>query len=104
MLAQTTKVAVKLQLIKSQELNRVIVDSTVQHKAIAQPADIRLLEAAGLKLVQAAKDKGIDLKQTFAKEGQQLSRKAWRCSHAGQFKCMRRAIKRQRRRSAAARG
>jgi hypothetical protein len=47
----------------------VIVDSTVQHKAIAHPTDSRLLETARTKLVEAAKDAGIDLKQTFAKEG-----------------------------------
>lgn len=45
------------------------MDSTVQHKAVALPTDSRLLEAARAKLVEAAKDVGIDLKQTFAKEG-----------------------------------
>lgn len=47
------------------ELSRVIVDSTVQQKAIAHPTDSRLLEVARDKLVQAAKDAGIALKQTF---------------------------------------
>jgi hypothetical protein len=37
LLAQTINVAVELQLIKPQELARVIVDSTVHHKAIAHP-------------------------------------------------------------------
>jgi IS5 family transposase len=74
----------------------VIVDSTVQHKAIAHPTDSRLLETARTKLVEAAKDAGIDLKQTFAKEGRHLSRKAARYAHARQFKRMRRAIRRQR--------
>lgn len=68
LLAQTINVAVELKLIKRQELTRVIVDSTVQPKAIAHPTDSRLLETARVKLVQAAKDAGIDLKQTFAKE------------------------------------
>jgi IS5 family transposase len=96
LLAQTINVAVDLQLIKPQELSRVIVDSTVQHKAIAHPTDSRLLETARAKLVQAAKDAGIELKQTFAKEGQALTRKAARYAHARQFKRMRRAIGRQR--------
>lgn len=96
LLAQTINVAVELKLIKPQELSRVIVDSTVQHKAIAHPTDSRLLETARAKLVQAAKDAGIALKQTHAKEGSQLSRKAGRYAHARQFKRMRRAIKRQR--------
>lgn len=96
LLAQTINVAVQLKLIKPQELTRVIVDSTVQHKAIAHPTDSRLLETARVKLVEAAKDAGVDLKQTFAKEGQHLSRKAGRYAHARQFKRMKRAIKRQR--------
>lgn len=96
LLAQTINAAVELKLIKPQELSRVIVDSTVQEKAIAHPTDSRLLEAARVKLVQAAKAAGIALKQTFAKEGEQLSRQAGRYAHARQFKRMRRAIKRQR--------
>lgn len=96
LLAQTINVAVALKLIKPQEFARVIVDSTVQHKAIAHPTDSRLLETARAKLVQAAKDAGVDLKQTFAKEGKELGRKAGRYAHARQFKRMRRAIKRQR--------
>jgi transposase, IS5 family len=96
LLAQTINVAVDLKLIKPQELARVIVDSTVQHKAIAHPTDSRLLETARAKLVESAKDAGIDLKQTFAKEGKELGRKAGRYAHARQFKRMRRAIKRQR--------
>lgn len=74
----------------------MIVDSTVKHKAIAHPADSRLLETARVKLVQAAKEAGIDLKQTFAKEGRYLNHKAGRYAHARQFKRMKRAIKRQR--------
>lgn len=81
---------------QAQELNRVIVDSTVQEKAIAHPTDSCLLEIARTNLVQAAKDAGIDLKQTFAKEGKDLNRKAERYAHVRQFKRMRRAIKRQR--------
>lgn len=96
LLAQTINVAVQLKLIKPQELARVIVDSTVQHKSIAHPTDSRLLETARVKLVEAAKDAGIDLKQTFSKEGKELGRKAGRYAHARQFKRMRRAIKRQR--------
>ena len=96
LLAQTINVAVQLKLIQPQELTRVIVDSTVQHKAIAHPTDSRLLETARTKLVEAAKGAGIDLKQTFAKEGKELGRKAGRYAHARQFKRMRRTIKRQR--------
>ena len=96
LLAQTIHVAVDLKLIKTQDLTRVIVDTTVQPKAIAHPTDSRLLETARAKLVESAKDAGIELKQTFAREGKQLSRQAGRYAHARQFQRMRRAIKRQR--------
>jgi IS5 family transposase len=68
----------------------------VQHKSIAHPTDSRLLETARTKLVEAAKDVGIDLKQTFAKEGRHLSRTAARYAHARQFKRMCQTIRRQR--------
>ena len=96
LLAQTINVAVDLKLIKPQQLTRVIVDSTVQPKAIAHPTDSRLLEIARTKLVAAAKAAGIALKQIFAKEGKALSRKAGRYAHARQFQRMKRVIKRQR--------
>jgi IS5 family transposase len=96
LLAQTVNTAVELKLIKPQELTRVIVDSTVQHKAIAHPTDSKLLETARVKLVEAAKDAGIELKQTYAKEGKTLGHKAGRYAHAKQFRRMRRTINRQR--------
>jgi len=95
LLARTIEVAVTLKLIAKKELSRIIVDSTVQEKAIAHPTDSKLLETARIKLVEAAKAEGIELKQTYAKEGQLLGYKAGRYAHARQFKRMRKAIKRQ---------
>ena len=96
LLAQTVNLAVSAKLIPAAALATVVVDSTVQEKAVAHPTDSRLLETARAKLVDAAKDAGIELKQTFAKEGQHLSFKAGRYAHARQFKRMRSVIKRQR--------
>lgn len=73
----------------------MIVDSTVQHKAIAHSTDSRLLESARAKLVEAAEDAEIDFKQTFAKKGKALGRKAGRYAHARQRGRMLPAIKRQ---------
>lgn len=95
LLAQTVNLAVSLKLIPAVALATVVVDSTVQEKAVAHPTDSRLLETARSKLVQAAQNSGIELKQTFAKEGQLLRFKAGRYAHARQFKRMRRVIKRQ---------
>lgn len=96
LLSQTITAAVNMKLISAKELATVVVDSTVQPKAIAHPTDSKLLETARQKLVAAAKDAGIDLKQTFAKEGRLLRFKAGRYAHAKHFKRMARAIKRQR--------
>ncbi len=74
----------------------MIVDTTVQEKAIAYPTDSRLLEVARKKLVLLAKRHGIGLRQSYAWQGPALSRKAGRYAHARQFKRMRRVLRRQR--------
>lgn len=96
LLKATIDAAVETQAIKPVEFERVIVDSTVQEKAIAHPVDSRLLEVARHKVVQAAKAVGIDLKQTFAKEGKALRRRAGGYAHAKQFRRLRKVVKRQR--------
>jgi IS5 family transposase len=82
LLARTLEVAVTLKLIAKKELTRVIVDYTVQEKAVAHPTDSKLLETARCKVVEVAKANGIKLKQTYAKEGQLLGYKAGRYAHA----------------------
>ena len=96
LLQSTIETAVQIKAIKPAELERVIVDSTVMEKAIAHPVDSRLLEIARHKVVSAAKRAGIVLKQTFAKEGKELRRKAGGYAHAKQFRRLKKTVKRQR--------
>jgi transposase, IS5 family len=96
LLKTTIEAAVSMAVIKKTEFERVIVDTTVQEKAIAHPVDSRLLEIARHKVASAAKRVGLVLKQTFAKEGKLLRRKAGGYAHAKQFKRLRRTVKRQR--------
>jgi len=96
LLKATIDTAVQTKAVRPSEFERVIVDSTVQEKAIAHPVDSRLLEIARAEVVQAAKQLGITLKQTFVKEGQALRRKAGGYAHARQFNRLRRTVKRQR--------
>lgn len=96
LLKATITTAVASKAIRVSEFERVIVDTTVQEKAIAHPVDSRLLEIARYQVVKAAKAVGIGLKQTFAKEGKTLRRKAGGYAHAKQFKRLRRVLKRQR--------
>jgi transposase, IS5 family len=92
----TIETAVEIKAVKPAELERVIVDTTVQEKAIAHPVDSRLLEIARHKMVSAAKRVGIALKQTFAKEGKELRRRAGGYAHAKQFRRLKKTVKRQR--------
>jgi len=96
LLKASIETAVQIKAIKPIELERVIVDTTVQEKAIAHPVDSRLLEIARHKVVSAAKRSGIALKQTFAKEGKTLRRKAGGYAHAKQFRRLKKVVKRQR--------
>jgi transposase, IS5 family len=96
LLKATIETAVDSKVIKPQELERVIVDSTVQEKAIAHPTDSRLLEIARHKVVSAAKRLGLQLKQTFDREGKELRRRGGGYAHAKQFKRLKRVLKRQR--------
>ena len=92
----TIECAVDIRVVRPADLERVIVDSTVQSKAIAHPVDSRLLEIARHKVISAAKRAGIACKQTYAKEGKTLRRKAGGYAHAKQFKRLRKTVKRQR--------
>ena len=95
-LKATIDTAVLVKAIKPAEFERIIVDTTVQEKAISYPVDARLLEIARHKIVSHAKRCGMVLRQTFAKEGKTLRRKAGGYAHARQFKRLARVVKRQR--------
>ena len=51
--------------IESKDLERVVVDTTVQEKAIAHPTDARLTHRAIEKLVALAKREGVELRQSY---------------------------------------
>ena len=96
LLAQTIAAARSMKAVDARELSRVIVDTTVQEKAIAHPTDSRLLEVARRKLVLLSRRNGIGLRQTYEREAPGLARKAGRHAHARQFKRMRKVLRRQR--------
>jgi transposase, IS5 family len=96
LLKATIETAVDIKAIKPAEFERVIVDTTVQEKAIAHPVDSRLLEIARHKVVSAAKCAGIKFKQTYAGQGKTLHRRAGGYAHAKQFKRLKNVVSRQR--------
>ncbi|MDP4590122.1 MAG: IS5 family transposase, partial [Burkholderiaceae bacterium] len=96
LLSYTIAAAQNMKFISKKQLETVVVDSTVQHKAVAHPTDSHLLEVACHKLVELAKECGLSLKQTFVKEVKQLACRAGGYAHAKQFRRMRKVINRQR--------
>jgi len=96
LLSQTIEAAKTMRAVTTNELRRVIVDTTVQEKAIAHPTDSRLLEIARQKLVKLAQQEGITLRQSYEREGPKLRRRAGGYAHAKQFKRLKRVLRRQR--------
>lgn len=76
LLKTTIEAAVDMKVITPSEFERVIVDATVQEKAVAHPSDSRLLEVARATIAQLATRAGIKLRQRYAADGQQLRRRA----------------------------
>lgn len=67
----------------------------VLQKAAAYPTDTHLLEISRTKIALLAKRAGLELKQTYAKKGKSLRRRADGYAHAKQLKRLQRVLKRQ---------
>jgi transposase, IS5 family len=67
LLEGSIKAGLKSGLIKKKDLEKVIVDTTVQEKNIRFPTDSRLYDRLREKLVSLAKDEGIALRQTYCR-------------------------------------
>ena len=93
LLQESLSVATKTEAIKPSDLNRVIVDTTVQPKNVMFPTDARLLNRAREILVRLAKRSGIKLRQSYARVGKFALIKHQRYAHAKQFKRANRALK-----------
>jgi IS5 family transposase len=96
LLEHSIKSAMSAGVLKRESLSTVIVDTTVQPKAIAHPTDSRLLNRAREQLVAAAQDAGIELRQSYARMGKAADAQAGRYAHAQQWRRMRREVKRLR--------
>jgi len=96
LLAQSIEAARRGRVIKRASLDTVVLDTTVQPKAIAHPTDSRLLNKAREQLVDAAQDAGITLRQSYARVGKAAEHQAGRYAHARQYQRMQREIRRLR--------
>ena len=96
LLKETIRLAVREKHLPKNDLARVTVDTTVQEKNITFPTDSKLLYKAIRKLGDAAKSRGIPLRQSYVRVGQTAAVKASRYAHAKQFKRMRRQLRKLR--------
>jgi IS5 family transposase len=93
LLQESLAVASKTKAIKPTDLNRIIVDTTVQPKNVMFPTDARLLNRAREILVRLAQRHGVKLRQSYARVGKFALIKHQRYAHAKQFKRANRALK-----------
>jgi transposase, IS5 family len=96
LLAQSLEAAWRGRVIKCASLDTVVLDTTVQPKAIAHPTDSRLLNRAREQLVDAAMDAGITLRQSYARVGNAAEHQAGRYAHAKQYRRMHREVRKLR--------
>lgn len=96
LLTQTIEAAKGSGTIKTKSLTTVVLDTTVQEKAIAYPTDSRLLNQAREQLVTAAQAENLPLRQSYVRVGNTAQQMAGRYAHARQFKRMRREVKKLR--------
>ena len=94
LLAESLAIAVKTDAVAVKDLSKVIVDTTVQEKAITFPTDAKLLNRARVMLVKLAKTHGLKLRQGYPKVGKLALIKYQRYAHAKQFKRARRELRR----------
>ncbi len=96
LLKETIELAVREKQLPKRDLAQVTVDTTVQEKNITHPTDSKLLYTAICKLVEAARQHGIQLRQSYLRVGKRAAVKVGRYAHAKQFKRMRRKLRKLR--------
>ena len=93
LLQESLSVAVKTKAVDVGDLSKVIVDTTVQEKAITFPTDAKLLNRARVMLVKLAKKHAVKLRQGYPKVGKLALMKYQRYAHAKQWKRARRELR-----------
>jgi transposase, IS5 family len=93
LLAESLRVAHESGALRTKDLKRVTVDTTVQPKAIAFPTDAKLLHAAIKGLNRLAQKHGVRLRQSYIRIAQRAAMMAGRYAHAKQFNRHRRQLR-----------
>jgi IS5 family transposase len=93
LLQESLAAATRTGAAKPADFTRVILDTTVQPKAIAHPTDAKLLFRAREHLVRQARRHGVALRQSYERVGKIALIRHQRYAHAKQFKRANRALK-----------
>jgi transposase, IS5 family len=93
LIQESLAVATKTEALTPKDLSRVIVDTTVQPKAVMFPTDAKLLNRARERLVRLAQKRGVQLRQSYRRVGKRALIAHQRYAHAHQFKRANKALR-----------
>jgi IS5 family transposase len=93
LLAESLRLAHETGALRTKDLERVTVDTTVQPKAITFPTDAKLLYAAIKALNRLAQKHGVRLRQSYRRIAKRAAMMAGRYAHAKQFNRHRRQLR-----------
>src|SRR5499433_291486 len=93
LLAESLRVEHESGALRTKDLERVTVDTTVQPKAITFPTDAKLLHAAIKGLTRLARKRGVRLRQSYVRIAKRAAMMAGRYAHAKQFNRHRRQLR-----------
>lgn len=93
LLKQTIEAGLKLKVITPQHFENINVDTTVQEKNVRFPTDARLYHRCLIKLVKAAKEQGIILRQTYTRNSKKLLILQQRYAHSRKISLSRQCTK-----------
>ena len=93
LIQESLSVATRTGAAKTADFSKVIVDTTVQLKAVAFPTDAKLMHRARERLVRLAKKTGVELRQSYERVGKHALIAHQRYAHAKQFKRANRVLK-----------
>src|SRR3974390_982281 len=93
LLAESLRVAHESGALRTKDLARVTVDTTVQPKNITFPTDAKLLPAAIKGLNRLARKHGLRLRQSYLRIAKRAAMMAGRYAHAKQFNRFNRQIR-----------
>lgn len=93
LIQESLNVATRVGAAKPSDFTSIIVDTTVQPKAVAFPTDAKLMHRAREKLARLAKKHGVVLRQSYERVGKHALIAHQRYAHAKQFRRANRALK-----------